>query len=245
MLKGIRSLIAFLTIIPMGANSIADAANYMYLSPLVGALIGFLAGFIGWVLLQILPPLITGALTLGFISLITGVHHIDGLLDFGDGVIVQGPPKKKIEVMHDQRTGAAGFTLGLVILLTTFLCITELERNTIIQGLIVAEVSAKLAMVFVTWAGKSAHKGMNTYFINAMRRSYRKLKLMVALLLSFSIAMPLLFIAGFAVIIAGITTALVMLWISNRHFNGITGDVIGATNEIARMISLLTLLVIR
>lgn len=247
MLRGIRNLIAFLTIIPVGegANSLVDAANYMYLSPIVGALIGFLAGFIGWVLLQILPSLIAGALTLGFLLLITGLHHTDGLLDFGDGLVVQGPPEKKIKAMHDQQTGAGGFALGLVTLLITFLCITELGKNVIVKGLIVAEVSAKLAMVIEAWAGKSAHVGLNTYFINAMRKSYRRLRLIVALLVSLGIATLLLFVTGLIVIIVGVVTALIMLWISNRHFNGVTGDVMGATNEITRMISLLTLLVIR
>lgn len=42
------------------------------------------------------------------------------------------------------------------------------------SSLIVSEVSAKLSIVVGAWTGKSAHKGMNTYFINAMHERHRR-----------------------------------------------------------------------
>jgi adenosylcobinamide-GDP ribazoletransferase len=244
MLKEIKNLIAFLTIIPVGMDPdcLTDAANYMHLFPTVGALIGLLAGLCAWFLSHVLATLIVGILTLGFILLVTGLHHTDGLLDFGDGVMYQGSPEKKIEVMHDQQTGTGGLALGLVTMLTTALCIAELSMGIVIQSLIVSEVSAKLAMVVGTWVGKSAHNGMNTYFVNAMHGQYRNLRLITALIISFGIVIPLLWIIGFAAMIAGLVTALIIVNVSNRHFKGITGDVMGAMNEISRMASLIMIL---
>lgn len=244
MLKEIKNLIAFLTIIPVGMDPdcLTDAANYMYLFPMVGAFIGLLAGLFGWLLLHVISALIVGILTLGFILLITGLHHADGLLDFGDGVMYQGSPEKKIQVMHDQQTGTGGLALALVTMLTTSFCIAELNMSILIQSLITSEISAKLAMVIGAWAGKSAHKGMNTYFVNAMHSRSRNLRLTIALFISFGTAIPLLSIVGFIAVIAGLVTALIMLWVSNRHFRGITGDVMGATNELARMSSLVMIL---
>jgi adenosylcobinamide-GDP ribazoletransferase len=182
-------------------------------------------------------------LTLGLLLLITGLHHTDGLLDFGDGVMYQGSPEKKIEVMHDQLTGSGGLTLGLVTLLTTAFCVAGLDANIVIQSLIVSEVSAKLSMVIGAWVGKSAHEGMNTFFVNAMHGEYRKIRLSVALILSLGIAIPLLGTAGFIVIISGLIASLIMVEVSRRHFGGVTGDVMGAMNEIIRMFSLITILV--
>jgi len=246
MLKEIRNLIAFLTIIPVGMDQdcLTDAAEYMPLFPVVGAFIGFLAGLSAWLLLHVLPPLVTGILTLGFTLLITGLHHTDGLLDFGDGIMYQGPPEKKIQIMHDQQTGTGGLTLGLLTILTTTLCIAELNMNIIIQSLIVAEVSAKLAIVIGAWAGKSAHKGMNTYFVDAMHGRYRSLRLIFALAISFSVAVPLLWIVGFTAVTGGLVAGLVMVRVSNRHFRGVTGDVMGAMNELARMASLIIILAV-
>jgi len=244
MLKEIKNLVVFLTIIPVGMDQdfLTDASEYMPLFPLVGAFIGLLAGILAWLLSYVLPDLIVGMLTLGFLLLITGLHHTDGLLDFGDGVMYQGPPEKKIEVMHDQQTGAGGLALGLVTLLTTAFCIAGLKRSTTVQSLMVAEASAKLAMVVGAWVGKSAHEGMNTFFVNAMRGKYRKLRLVVALSISFGTALLLLRVAGFIAVIAGLMASLILVEVSKRHFGGVTGDVMGAMNEIIRMISLITIL---
>jgi len=246
MIKELKNLIAFLTIIPVGMDPdfLVDAASYMYLFPVVGALIGLLVGLFAWLLFHVLSALIVGVLTLGFILLITGLHHTDGLLDFGDGVMYQGSPEKKIKIMHDQQTGAGGLALGLVTMLTTALCIAGLSMSLIIQSLIVSEVSAKLAMMIGAWVGKSAHEGMNTYFVNAMHGRYRNLRLITALTISFGIAVPLLWITGFAALITGLVTALIMVWVSNRHFRGVTGDVMGAMNELARMASLIMILAV-
>ena len=244
MLKEVRNLVAFLTIIPVGMDDdcLSDAAEYMPLFPAAGAFIGFLAGLLAWLLFHILPVLVVGILTTGFILLITGLHHTDGLLDFGDGVIYHGPPEKKIEIMHDQQTGAGGLMLGLVTLLTTAFCIAGLNVEVIIRSLIISEVSAKLAMVIGAWVGKSTHKGMNVYFVNAMHGRYRKLRLITALIISFGIAISLFWIAGFITVITGSVAGLVIVGISSRHFGGVTGDVMGAMNELTRMASLITIL---
>ncbi len=243
MLKEIKNLIAFLTIIPVGMdqNCLTDAAKYMPLFPLVGAFIGLLAGVFAWLLLRILPDLIVCMLTLGFLLLITGLHHTDGLLDFGDGLMYQGPPEKKIEVMHDQETGAGGLALGLMTLLTTALCIAELKANVIIQSLIVSEASAKLSMVVGAWAGKSAHRGMNTPFIDIMHGRQRKTRLTVASATCFGIATGLLWIRGLVTVILSMIASLIIVGASNRHFRGVTGDVFGAMNDLIRMISLITI----
>ncbi len=241
---GIKSLLGFLTIIPvrMDKHSFEEAAELMHLFPLLGAFIGFLAGMFAFLIFKLLPNLVVGILTLGFLLLITGLHHTDGLLDFGDGLMAQGSPQKKIKVMHDKQTGTGGVALGLITFLTTALAIGGLTRIIILQSLVTAEVSAKLAMVVAAWAGKSAHKGMNTYFINIMHDRYRSLRMIAALIISFGIAMPLLPFIGVIGIVASILTGLIMVWISNRHFRGMTGDVFGATNDLARMTTLIAIL---
>jgi adenosylcobinamide-GDP ribazoletransferase len=51
-------------------------------------------------------------------------------------------------------------------------------------------------------------------------------------------------LAGVATVLVGIITGFIMVGISFGHFKGVTGDVLGATNELARMVSLITLLAI-
>ena len=244
MFKEIKSLFSFLTILTptMDEDCFSNAAKAMFLFPLVGAFIGLLAGLFGWVASQFLPSLVVGALVLGFLLLITGVHHTDGLLDFGDGVMAHGSAERKIEIMHDQLTGAGGLSLGILTLLITAFSIAELNTSVIIPGIVVAEVSAKLSMVIGAWAGKAAHQGMASSFLEVMHDKKGTARLVIALAISLAIVLPLMWLTGIIALLAAILTSLIMVGVSHKHFNGVTGDVLGATNELARMVSLITLL---
>jgi adenosylcobinamide-GDP ribazoletransferase len=246
MLKEIKNLLSFLTAIPirMDKDCLTDSAKCMFLFPLIGVFIGLLAGAFAWATSLFLPSLVVGALALGALLLLTGLHHTDGLLDFGDGVMAHGSAERKIEVMHDQLTGAGGLSLGIMTFLVTAFAIAELNVNIIIQSLIVVEVSAKLSMVIATWAGKAVRKGMNSPFMDAMHGKNGNARLIVALAISFAIAMPLLWLAGVVTLLAAVISSLIMVSIAHRHFKGVTGDVLGATNELTRMTSLIVLLAV-
>ncbi len=250
MLKELKSLLSFLTIFPLSMNEdcLVNAARGMFLFPLVGAFIGLLAGAFGWVAYQFLPALVVGGLALGMLLLITGLHHTDGLLDFGDAVIYHGTAERKIEIMHDQFTGAGALALGIMTYLLTAFSIAALRSGIIIQSLIVVEASAKLSMVVMAWAGRPVHEGMASSFIDAMHGKKGNIRLVAALVISFGVAVPLLWSlswwTGAVTVTAAILASLVMVGISHRHFKGITGDVLGATNELTRMVVLIVLLAI-
>lgn len=243
MLKELRNLLSFLTVLPfrMDEDLLVDCARFMFVFPLVGALIGFLAGLFGWVAFRLLPDLVASALVLAVLLLLTGLHHIDGLLDFGDGVMAHGSAEHKVEVMHDQLTGAGGLTLGMMTLLVTALAFSQLNVGLIVRSVVVVEVAAKLSMVVGAWAGKSVHQGMASSFLEAMHGRKGAARLVAALAISFALAMPLLRLSGAVVIAAAVLTGLVIVGVSHRHFKGVTGDVLGATNELARMVSVVVL----
>ena len=249
MLKELRNLLSFLTVLPfrMDEDLLSDCARFMFLFPLIGALIGLLAGLFGWVCLYFfLPGLIVGALVLGVLLLLTGLHHTDGLLDFGDGVMTHGSAERKIEVMHDQFTGAGGLTLGMMTLLVSAFAFAELRMSSIVQSVVVVEVAAKLSMVVGAWAGKAVHQGMASSFLEAMHGSKGSARLVGALAIAFGVAGPLMWfsgygLSGFLVVLSSVLAGLVMVAIAHKNFKGVTGDVLGATNEIARMVSIVVL----
>lgn len=244
MLKELRNLFSFLTILPfrMDSDLLSDCARFMFLFPLIGSVIGLLAGLFGWFCLCLsLPSLLVGALVLGALLLITGLHHTDGLLDFGDGIMAHGSPERKIEVMHDKLTGAGGLTLGMMTLLITALALSELNVNTIIQSVVVIEVAAKLSMVVGASAGKPVHQGMASSFLEAMQGRKGNARLLAALAISLAISIPLLGVNGLIVIAASILSSLATVGIAHRNFKGVTGDVLGAINELTRMVSIIIL----
>ena len=221
---------------------LTDCARNMWAFPLIGAFIGLLAGLFGWVAYHFLPGIVVGALVLALLLWMTGLHHMDGLLDFGDGVMAHGTFDHKIEVMHDQLTGAGGLSLGILTILITALSIGQLGGRLIFPAIIVVELSAKLSMVVAAWAGKSVHQGMNSPFLENMHGRGGNWRLLAALVISFAVAVPLLRWAGVFIVVAAVMTGLVMVAVAHKHFNGVTGDVFGATNELATLVCVVVLL---
>jgi adenosylcobinamide-GDP ribazoletransferase len=200
----------------------------------------------GWVAFYFLPGLVAGALVLGVLLLLTGLHHTDGLLDFGDGVMAHGSAEHKIEVMHDQLTGAGGLALGIMTLLVSALAFGELRIGSVVVGVVVVEVAAKLSMVVGAWAGRAVHEGMASSFLEAMHGGKGNVRLVVALVLAFGVAGPLMWFSGFGfsgfvVVLATVLAGLMMVGVAHRNFGGVTGDVLGATNELTRMVAVVVL----
>ncbi len=237
----------------MDENLLVDCARNMWAFPLIGALLGLLAGAFGWVAGLFLPTFVVGALALGLMLLMTGLHHMDGLLDFGDGVMAHGAPEHKVEVMHDQFTGAGAIGLTLMTYLITAFAFGYLGGTSLIVNfrvafilpvLIVVELCAKLSMVVAAWAGKSVHQGMNSPFLEAMHGRGGSWRLLAALAISFAVAVPLLGWAGVSAVAAAAFVGIVIAAVAQRHFNGVTGDVFGATNELARMVCVVVVLAV-
>jgi len=237
----------------MDENLLTDCARHMWAFPLIGALLGLLAGAVGWVALQFIPSIVVGAISLALLLWLTGLHHTDGLLDFGDGIMVHGNAEKKIAVMHDQLTGAGAIGLTLMTYIVTAFAFAEFGKTIplagfqiplIVPGLIIVEVCAKLSMVAVAWLGKSVHQGMNSAFLSAMHGAGGNWRLIAALAISFGITLPLIGWGSFFVVAAAILTGLVMTMVAHRNFHGVTGDVFGATNELTRMVCAVVLLAV-
>ena len=227
----------------MDQNGLASAAQYMPIFPLIGAFTGLIAGTFTWSLESILPSLLAGALGLGIILLLNGAQHIDGLLDFGDGIMCHGSRARKLRVMRDPQTGAGGFVLGWITLTATALAIASISRNFMIQSLLASEAAAAFSMVLEAWAGKAAHRGMSSMFVSAMHTEKRDLRVLLSVVLLLLIVISALYTIGILVIIVALAVPLTMLLLSEKAFGGITGDVMGATNEVTRLTSLVIILV--
>ena len=118
LIKGLKGLFGFLTIIPVGMEAIDAISKYFFLSPLIGLVIGLIAGTVGFISNIFLPHYISGFLVLIGIQLMTGFHHLDGLLDFSDAAMARGETKRRIEIMHDMYSGAAAVGSAVIVLLS-------------------------------------------------------------------------------------------------------------------------------
>lgn len=243
-IKGLKGLFGFLTILPVGMESIEAISKYFFLCPLVGLVIGGVAGAVGFATSFVLPELISGFLVLAVLQLLTGFHHLDGLLDFSDAAMARGDVKHRLEVMHDMFTGAAAVASGIIVLALTGLAFGSFSGLDILKAAVVSEVVAKESMVLMAYLGKKpSYQGSGYYVVEAMEKKH--FEAFVSLILCTIIGFLVIGV-WFIFVLAVMSVAVAVLTIqSNKTLESVTGDVMGANNEINRMIALIIILAIR
>ncbi|RZD38409.1 MAG: adenosylcobinamide-GDP ribazoletransferase [Thaumarchaeota archaeon] len=236
MFKEIGSVFSFLTIIPFSNSTLDNIAKYMYIFPIVGIVIGIIIGSFGFGLSFFLDPLLVSLLVVTSIVIITGIHHADGLADFADGLMVKGSKDRKLEAMKDLSTGSAGIVAIVLYLIGLVIAISLTSGFDLFKAILISEILAKFSMVLMASLGNSASVGSNSPFVKIMKD---KKKLAIAFLI---MIIPVILIGETTgLIMFGVTVTLTMflLVLSTRSFGGITGDVLGATNEFTRLASLI------
>ena len=236
MLKEIGSVFTFLTIIPGINSNLETVAKYMYIFPIVGVLIGLIIGSFALGLSLFLEPLIVALLVVAGLAIITGIHHTDGLADFADGLMTKGNKEKKLKSMKDVSTGTAGIVSIVLYVVGMILALSLMQGFQLFTAILLSEILAKFAMVLQAALGKSAITGSNSPFVQIMKDKKR------LFLASAITIIPVIVFGGIVGAIAfavAISITFFILAISTRSFGGITGDVLGATNELTRLSSLI------
>jgi len=236
MLKEISSVFSFLTIIPSNNTNLETVARYMHVFPIIGIGIGLLIASIGFGLSFFLEPLIVALLVVASIAIITGIHHTDGLADFADGLMTRGTKEKKCKAMKDLSTGSAGIVSVVLYVVGAIIALSLTSGYDLFKAILLSEILAKFSMVLMAGIGNSAAVGSNSPFMQIMKD---KRRLAVAGVITI---IPLVVIGGTVGLIlfgASIGITLFLIGLSTRSFGGITGDVLGATNELTRLSSLL------
>ena len=236
MLKEISSVFSFLTIFPSSNATLENTAKYMYLFPIVGIVIGLLVGSFGFGLSFLLDPLLVSLLVVASIAIVTGIHHADGLADFADGLMVKGSKDRKLKAMKDLSTGSGGIVAIVLYLVGLIITISLTSGFDLFRAILISEILAKFSMVLMASLGNSASLGSNSPFVKIMKD---KKKLSAAFII---MLIPVIVIGeatGLVMLGVAVTITLFLLAISTRSFGGITGDVLGATNELTRLASLI------
>jgi adenosylcobinamide-GDP ribazoletransferase len=236
MLKEISSVFSFLTIFPSSNATLENTAKYMYLFPIVGIVIGLLVGSFGFGLSFLLDPLLVSLLVVASIAIVTGIHHADGLADFADGLMVKGSKDRKLKAMKDLSTGSGGIVAIVLYLVGLIITISLTSGFDLFRAILISEILAKFSMVLMASLGNSASLGSNSPFVKIMKD---KKKLSAAFIIMLIPVITIGETTGLVMLGVTVTLTLFLLAISNRSFGGITGDVLGATNELTRLASLI------
>jgi adenosylcobinamide-GDP ribazoletransferase len=235
--RPLLSLLQFTTILPLGRPQDFDAfAKHSWLYPLAGYVIALL---ICIPVYSIADTTLAAAVAVVGLIFISGAHHFDGLVDFGDGLMAHGDHEKRVRALTDRYVGAGGIAAGLAVTLLLFAGLREAAA--ILPTIIIGEVSAKFAMAFLTAYGTPFKEGIHSY-LHQFARSYFPI-------LSFLLCIPLVFLPVSPVKLAAagclmVLCPVIILATAKKAFGGINGDVVGASHEITRAVVVVALALI-
>jgi adenosylcobinamide-GDP ribazoletransferase len=210
--------------------------------PLVGELVGLVAGAVWLAASRVWPGLPAAALAIGAGVLVTGGFHEDGLADTADGLGGGGDQARKLEIMKDSRIGSYGaLALGLV----TLLRVAALARCGPWAGVVAlvaahggARAAAITAMAALPYVGERETAKLPATAARA-RWSDAVLALVFGLWpigLAGAVLGPER--AGIALGL-GAAAALGVALLARRLIGGVTGDVLGAIEQAAEAALLL------
>ena len=226
-MKSIISLLQFTTIFPFGKHQDFESfARRSYLYPVAGYVIGVIVAL---PVFFISDRTIAAAVAVALLFLVTGAHHLDGLLDFGDGLMAHGDQEKRIHALTDRFIGAGGVAAGIVVTLLLFAGLQSVLSITIV--IIFGEVCAKFSMAFLTTYGTPFREGIHSYLHQFSRPYFPFIAALFCLPL---ILFPLAPVKIAAALVLMILCPTILLLVSKKLFGGINGDVVGASNEITR-----------
>jgi len=229
----------FLTRLPIRLRSAPDMASMVVWFPLAGMVIGAIAGGIGAAAFEWTSPLIAGALAVTVGLLVTGAFHEDGLGDvadaFGGGYTVE----RRLEIMKDSRHGTYGVAAMCSSIVIRMLAVGSMpSAGAVFASLVAAHVVARGAAVALMAAVPLArHSGLGADYGQATTRARGALAYGVAGAIAWITvgwwAMPALAAALVAVHVVGA--------LARHKIGGISGDVLGAAEQVAECAVLVVL----
>jgi adenosylcobinamide-GDP ribazoletransferase len=232
--------LTFLTKLPWPWRGPADEtalARSMFWFPWVGALLGLIF-WVAWAGLQkMLPAPAAASLLLTLTVWVTGGLHLDGLADTADGLGGGRTREEALTIMKDSRVGAFGvisLILGLVLKFSLFLSLATQTRGA--GALLLFPIISRWSMVLLAYLSPYARAegGLG----KAMTLGVSPRVLMGASLSAGGLALLILGAPGLVLLIAAAT----LVWLGSLYFHhrlgGITGDILGATNEVVEIMVL-------
>jgi len=235
-LGDIRTSIALLTRIPVKAefDRVSHAA---WAYPLAGLAVAIIAGLVTFLLLWLgIAPAIAAGFWIASTIVLTGAMHEDGLADCADGFWGGFDKNRRLEIMKDSQIGSYGvIALTLSIGIRWFAVTILIQTGDWFWVLLAVEVISRSAMPAVM---HSLPHARDTGLSHAQGRPAMQ-NAALAAGVGFAISFICLgWVAFKLVVLLGIVT-FAMGVLSQRKIDGQTGDVLGATQQMALLTALI------
>lgn len=232
----------FLTAIPLSRGhhepTAPELAASMAWYPAIGLVLGGGLALADLLLANFLSSAVVNVLLIVLLVLVTRGLHQDGLADTLDGLAGGRTPAERLPIMRDPRIGAIGATGLFLSLLLRYAGLMAVPQSLRLPALLCMPAIGRWAMVMVAWLSPYARTegGLASPFLAHLSWPH-------VLVSTSSVAMALVLGFGLqhavAVLVIGVAVVLAVWAGCRTWFGGITGDTLGATNELVEILFLL------
>jgi adenosylcobinamide-GDP ribazoletransferase len=233
-MRGLFSALAFLTSIPIPEALKSRRENGMLpWFPAAGLLIGGLLSALWYAVSLVLPVPAAAVVLIACAFLLTGAIHLDGLADCADAFYGRRDRERVHAILKDPRIGTMGGLAIGVSLLARYAALTSAPRAALLAGIPAAAVLSRSACLLAMRV---------LPYVSGESRTLRASPVVGPRLLAVA-ACALALVTAFLPVpsLASLLAAGLFWRLSWKKIGGSTGDVLGATIEIAEIVFLLAL----
>lgn len=254
-MKSILIAFQFLTQLPIRINQMSpkDLAGSMTYFPLVAVFISFLLILIRVELAMVsMPSVISAAILILVLVIITGALHLDGLADTCDGFYAgeakRSPDESRVKtkerilsVMSDSKIGAMGVVgITMTLLFKYSILMVVLDKlplyNQYICLAVPIIVSRWSMVIAASISGAAKSDGKANPFIENLRIKHW----LTATIITYLIVIGILRMNGFIFCMVGLGVVVIFVFYIKRRIGGLTGDTLGAICEVTEVAVLLS-----
>jgi len=218
-----------------------DLARGMALFPIVALLVGAVnAGAMALIWAWTGSALVSALTAVAMNAYVTGGLHIDGLSDVCDGLFAGRERDKALDIMRDSRMGVfggVGLFLDLAARWALIAAMIPRGLGFAVCAAIAAPIVGRMAQLTAALVGDSAREGLGSAYVKGMDNRVW----CGGLLISLTLCLALVQLRAIWVTPVFLILPLMMVKFFDKRIGGITGDCLGAVNELAEIVMLLVL----
>jgi adenosylcobinamide-GDP ribazoletransferase len=237
-LTGLLGAIQFLTRVPVRTTSAVPHERTLPWFPAVGALIGLIVGGIAAGLAEWFSVGVAAGVAVTVGLLITGAFHEDGLADIADAFGGGWTRAQRFEILKDSRHGTYGVAvLCGSIVLRVVSAGSIVAQPALFTGFVAAHMLGRTAAISALLVGRPAtESGLGASAAGASTR----ISIAWSSVLAIGVIVALTGWWAAPLVAASAAGAAAVLWLSNRKIGGLTGDTLGAVEQVVECLVLVT-----
>lgn len=241
---GLVGAVQFLTRIPIRTATAPPMAATVVWFPVVGALIGLVVGASTAGLTELAEPGVAAALGLVVGMLVTGAFHEDGLADLADAIAGGSTRERRLEILRDPRHGTYGVAAlagSVLVRWSALAALAAVSPRTVVVGAVAAHALGRGIAVGVMGLHRPASTpGLGADWMRDVGRPTAGVGLAIG-------AGGACLAAGRwapVVVLAAATTSVAVVVTARRALGGVSGDVLGAVEQVAEATTLVCLVAV-